>query len=339
MTGTWSLIRLILRRDRVILPLWVLLIALLPIVQTSGIAGLYPDEAGLRQFAASMKATPAFTALYGPLNDWHAAAMGIWRAGFVPVVLGLVTVLTVIRHTRVEEETGRRELLGSTVLGRHAPLTAALAVTSAGALLTGLILMASFSGHPARGALAAGLGYAAVGIAFAAVGAVAAQLTESAGGARAIGVTVVGVTYVLRMAGDSTDATWLAWLSPIGWAQRMRPFAGEEWWPLALFAGLVALLWAAAYTLAARRDVAAGLLPPRLGPAEASAGFASPLALAWRLHRGRCSPGPSPSRSSARSWAVRPMPSATRWRATSRSWRSSRGWAVRRPSATRSSGP
>ena len=38
--------------------------------------------------------------------------------------------LTVIRNTREEEETGRRELLGSTVMGRHASLTAALLVAS-----------------------------------------------------------------------------------------------------------------------------------------------------------------------------------------------------------------
>jgi ABC-2 type transport system permease protein len=39
--------------------------------------------------------------------------------------------------------------------------------------------------------------------------------------------------------------------------------------------------------LAARRDVGAGVLRPRLGPATASPGLRSPVALAWRLHRGR----------------------------------------------------
>ncbi len=46
------------------------------------------------------------------------------------------------------------------------------------------------------------------------------------------------------------------------------------------------LLGAAAVALSARRDVGAGLLPPRPGPATASRGLRSPLALAWRLHRG-----------------------------------------------------
>ena len=40
------------------------------------------------------------------------------------------------------------------------------------------------------------------------------------------------------------------------------------------------------YALEARRDVGAGLLPERPGAAEAAPSLRSPLALAWRLHRG-----------------------------------------------------
>ncbi|WP_326821677.1 hypothetical protein [Streptosporangium sp. NBC_01756] len=247
MTGTWPLIRLILRRDRMFLPLLLLVLAALPITQTSGIAQLYGDEAALRQFSASMNAAPAFAALYGPITHWNVAAMGVWRAGFTPVLLALVVVLTVIRHTRVEEETGRRELLGSTVLGRHAALTAALAVGGAASLFAGLIVVLSMGAYPAAGGLSTALGYAAVGLTFAAVGAVAAQLTESAGGARTIAISALGAAFVLRMAGDTTEASFLTWLSPIGWGQKMRPFADEVWWPLGLFAAVSRLRWAASH--------------------------------------------------------------------------------------------
>ncbi|GII81631.1 exporter of polyketide antibiotics [Sphaerisporangium rufum] len=288
MTGTGSLVRLALRRDRLVLPLWVLVTAMLPIVQTTGIAELYPTEQGLRRFAASFGANPAMEALLGPIQHWNAAAMGVWRAAFIPVVLALASLLTVIRHTRVEEETGRRELLGSAVVGRNAGLTAALTVTVAANLAVGLIIVATFAGrgYALAGALATGLGYAVVGTVFAAVGAVAAQLTESASGARAIAASVLGGTYLLRMAGDSTGAAWLSWLSPIAWAQQMRPFAGEVWWPALLAAVAAAALSGVAYALTGRRDVAAGVLPPGLGPAQAAPGFGSLWALAWRLHRG-----------------------------------------------------
>ena len=41
------------------------------------------------------------------------------------------------RHTRAEEESGRDELLRSGVVGRHAPMTAALIVTGAATCSSG----------------------------------------------------------------------------------------------------------------------------------------------------------------------------------------------------------
>lgn len=60
----------------------------------------------------------------------------------------------------------------------------------------------------------------------------------------------------------------------------------NRWWIFALIAALVAALAYTAVALSARRDIGAGLLPPRLGPAVAAASLRTPLALAWRLHKG-----------------------------------------------------
>jgi ABC-2 type transport system permease protein len=120
---------------------------------------------------------------------------------------------------------------------------------------------------------------------FAAVAAVAAQLAQAARSATAIAAAVLGASYLLRAAGD-TGPTWLSWLSPIGWAMRMRPFAGEQWWAAGLAVGFAGLLTSVAYALVGRRDLDAGLLPQRPGPASAAPTLRSPLALAWRLHRG-----------------------------------------------------
>jgi ABC-2 type transport system permease protein len=53
-----------------------------------------------------------------------------------------------------------------------------------------------------------------------------------------------------------------------------------------LVAGVGAVIAAGAFALSARRDVGAGLLPARPGPDSAAPYLRSPLALAWRLHRG-----------------------------------------------------
>jgi ABC-2 type transport system permease protein len=287
MTGTSKLVRLILRRDRFLLPLWIVVLAVLPMTYAASIAELYPTAADRQAFAAGSASDPSYIALLGPLFGSSLGALTAQRSGMLFLFVGLISLLTVIRHTRTEEEAGRRELLGATTLGRQAGLTAALVVSCAANLLLGLLVALGLVGQdlPAGGAVAFGLALAFCGCVFAMVGAVAAQLTESAGGARGFGLSVLGLAFVLRMAGDAGEGNVLHWLSPIGWGQHIRAFAGERWWVLLLSVGLAGVLAAVAYPLSAHRDLGAGILPARLGPADAGAALRSPLALAWRLHR------------------------------------------------------
>lgn len=291
LTGTGRLVRLILRRDRVLMPLWVLFLGLIPISYVASINGLFPTAAGRQEYFDASAHNAGFVALYGRLSGSSLAELVSWRAGFIPVVIGLFSILTVIRHTRTEEEAGRRELLGSTVVGRHAGLAAALAVTSGANLVLGTVLAAGMIGQglPTAGSVAFGVEFAATGWVFAAVGGVAAQLTSGAGSARGIAIITLGTAYVLRVVGDISSLTaaalsWVSWLSPIGWVQRIRPYGGDESWPAVLAVGFTVILVLAAVELSARRDVGAGLLPSRLGRASGAPGLRSPLALAWRLH-------------------------------------------------------
>ncbi|TWV50730.1 ABC transporter permease, partial [Streptomyces misionensis] len=117
--------------------------------------------------------------------------------------------------------------------------------------------------------------------------AVAAQLTQSARLARGLTAAVLGAAFVLRAAGDSASSdgsSVLTWLSPLGWLENLRAFAGERWWVLGLFAAAVLVQGAVAYALAARRDFGMSFLPTRPGPATGRLGGAG--ALAWRLQRG-----------------------------------------------------
>lgn len=292
LTGTGKLMRLVGRRDRILLPIWILLFGLLPLLYASATDGLYPTAESLREYYESIITNPSFQSTLGPVFAPTLGALTAWRAGILILFIGLASALTVIRHTRTEEDAGRRELIGATVVGRHAPLVAALAVTFLADLVLGLIIALGLIGYglPAAGSVALGLSFALAGWMFAAIGGVAAQLTEGAGAARGLALGALGAAYLLRAAGDAggTDGSmsWLSWLSPIGWVQRVRPYAGEQWWVFALIVGLViAGVWLAA-GLQSRRDVGAGMLPARLGPAEASPRLSSPLALAWRLHRG-----------------------------------------------------
>jgi ABC-2 type transport system permease protein len=289
LAGTGALMRLIVRRDRVVLAIWIVLPALLAVGVAAAFEELYPTAADLQAFAGTVAASPGELALLGPVYAPTLGGLVAWRWAMIGmVVAGLASLLTVIRHTRSEEAAGRRELLGATVAGRQAPLAAALGVTLGGNVLLAALVAAGLSarGLPPAGSVALGLSVAAMGATMAAVAAVAAQLTQSPGAARGLAGCGLALFFLLRAVGDAGGPGWLSWLSPAGWMRLVRPYAGERWWVLGLFAAAGGLLVAAAFALSARRDLDAGVLPVRPGPAEASPAMGSAWALAWRLQRG-----------------------------------------------------
>lgn len=293
MTGTWSLARLALRMDRVRVPVWLLVLVGLPLATASSFETLYPTVPERLQLANEMSANPTLIGLYGRFyNPTTLGGLVAWRmGGFLPVLIGLMSLLLVVRHTRTEEQAGRLELVESGVVGRRAPLTAALLVVFAVNLVMGLLIAGGMigRGEEAAGSFALGFSFAGVGFVFAALAAVAAQVTENSRTATGIGVVVLAVSYLLRAFGDAASSTsdgpaWLSWLSPLGWAPLLRPYGGERWEVFGLMAAACLVLVGVAYALVARRDLGAGLVQARLGPSSSTMG--SPHALAWRLQRG-----------------------------------------------------
>jgi ABC-2 type transport system permease protein len=289
--GTRQLVRLIIRRDRWVLPVSVLLPAVIVGTTAVAFADLYPTPESREQFAGLMATNPGITAFLGPIHGSSIGALTFWRTVIIGVVLaGLIPLFTVIRHTRAEEQAGRRELLGSTVVGRHAPLAAAAVVTCSVSVLlgAGVAVALASAGLDAVGALAAGTAWTGFALLSTAIGALTAQMVENPRTARGLGGGVLAVAYLLRIVGDTGGGAlaWLSWLSPVGWMHSMRPFADEQWGILALFlGGAVAVGWVAV-AMSARRDLGAGVFATRLGPPEADGSLASAPALARRLHRG-----------------------------------------------------
>ena len=291
--GSNALVKLGFRRDRIILPVWIYAIAGLTIITGASFQQLYPKVSDRVSFGTSLAANPALRAFTGPifevstiggLTDWRMAGLG-------GVLIGLMNILTVVRHSRAEEEAGRLELIGAAVVGRHAPLTAAVLVAGLTDLIIAVLIAAGLTilGLPLAGGIALGFGLGLVGIAFAAVAALAAQLTETARAANGLASGLLGVTFLLRAIGDSassTGPTWLSWLSPIGWGEQVRAFGGERWWVLALPVVFALVVGGIGYALVTGRDHGAGLLPSRPGPAVGAPSLRSPFGLAVRLHRG-----------------------------------------------------
>lgn len=287
-TGTLGMLRLYLRRDRLVLPLWVLLLSLpLATVYVGSIEKVYPDQAARDSFAASIMASPAQRALYGQIYADNLGAVGIWKAGMFHLLIAVAVILTVIRHTRADEETGRAELLDSTAVGRYANLTAALLLSFGASVATGATGAAGLltTDVAPSGSVAFGAALAGSGLVFTAVAAVAAQLSPSARFARGTAFSVLAAAFTLRAVGDAGSGT-LSWLSPLGWSLQVRPYAGERWWVLLLHVATTAVLTVVAYRLLAGRDVGAGLIAERPGPGSAAPTLQGAGGLAWRLDRG-----------------------------------------------------
>jgi len=256
-------------------------------VYVGSVAAIYSAQADRASFAASIMASPAQRALYGNVYSDSLGAVGIWKAGMFHTLIAVAVILTVIRHTRADEETGRTELISSTAVGRYASLTAALILTSSASILTGLIGFVSLLrlDVPAAGSLAFCVALACSGLVFTGVAAVAAQLSPSARFARGAAFAVLGAAFTLRAVGDASSGE-LSWLSPLGWSLQVRPYAGDRWWVLLLHLVTTAVLIAVAYRLLARRDVGAGMIAERPGRGSARRALRGPLSLAWRLDRG-----------------------------------------------------
>ena len=165
--------------------------------------------------------------------------------------MGLMSVFLLGRLTRGEEEAGRAELVRARCRsGAHASPAASLVTVggderdrrccSSPGRLIGL-------GLPTAGSVVFGLSFTLFGLLHGGghprwprrSPRTPASSTASAAWCSA-------PRSLLRAIGDVGDGT-ISWLSPIGWAQKTRPFAGEQWWPF------LVLLGATARTRVARR--------------------------------------------------------------------------------------
>ncbi|GAA3807806.1 ABC transporter permease [Streptomyces phyllanthi] len=288
LAGTGALLRLALRRDRVVIPVWVGVVALMVLSMPGALEGVYGTAAERAEVARQILANSSLRAMYGPVFSDSLGGLVAWRIGaFAGVFAAIMSLVIVVRHTRDEEESGRQEMLSAGMVGRRAPLTAALLAAFTANAVLALLIAGGLAGQGAAGALALGLGTAGVGMVFATMAAIVAQLTESARLAKGLTGGLLGAAFVLRAAGDASvgdGSSLLTWASPVGWLENQRAFADERWWVLILFVAAIVIQGAVAYELAGRRDVGMSFLPTRPGPATGRLGTAG--ALAWRLQRG-----------------------------------------------------
>lgn len=293
LVGTGTLARFFLRRDRIKLPAWVGGLGLFVVYIGAALPQLAPTDDDLAAVV------PLFTQPVGRMFTGPAFGMDaptferFFAAGYAPylfLLAALMNIMLVTRHTRVEEQTGRAELVRANVTGRHSALTATLIVAAitnalAFAVVAGLSIA---MGYAPLGSVLIGLGTALTGMAFAGIAAVTAQLSAYSRAAAGMAGLVLGVSFLLRALGDmaAVGGSALSWASPLGWPAQTAPYVYDRWWPLLPLVVVAVVGSAAAYVLQSRRDFGASLLAPRPRPAHAGRSLGRPVGLAARLQRG-----------------------------------------------------
>ncbi|MCR1897504.1 hypothetical protein NSA47_00675 [Irregularibacter muris] len=285
--GTGTLIRLFLRRDRFLLPIWIIFSVMLTFI-TAATFNVIGGE-GLEHVLSEFNKDPLISALLGPVISVDISGAIVWRGmSQLALALGIGSLLIVIRHTRTDEETGRSELIRAYPVGRYANLTAALIITIIGNMIAGILISLSIIalGGEIKGAFVFGATLSTIGCFFTGVGTLGVQLRESSSTAKSIGIATLGLGLVLGILNNFRGGyTLLIWITPMAWHRVTSPFGGNYgWWLLycAVFAAIPIII---AYKLSSRRDLGAGIFPASPGLTEASPHFTSPLALAWRLHK------------------------------------------------------
>ena len=267
-TGVGSLVRLALRRDRIRLSVWIAALTLMMVYAPNAVKLAYPDEAA-RQARVNLLKTPAGMILGGPMFGVNETDLGVMMANELMLTLiiatSILSILTVIRHTRAEEESGAAELVLSSVVGRYARTYAALIVVGGvnAVLAVTMTLAMSASGFDFVNTAAMCLGITGVAMVFGALAAFTAQLWRQSRAASGAAMGVLALAVFVRGIGDviNNSGSVLSWFSPIAWAQQMRAFVDLRWWPFALLVVLAVALMVLAASLESRRQYDDGVLP------------------------------------------------------------------------------
>jgi len=261
-------------------------------IQPAGFAHAYPTLTDRLAFARSFASNDALRLFYGyPYDPVTVGGYSAWRVGgTLAIAAAIFGIFAAVRALRGEEDTGRMELVLAGALTRRTAYLAAMSAIAAGVLLLWLAETVGFvfGGLPTGGSAYLALATASVIPVYVGVGALVSQLAPTRRMALELGNAVVGLSLLLRVVADtSSGAGWLRWLTPLGWAEELRPFTSSQQ-PLALLLPLAAsaLLLAVAAKIYAGRDVGTGVLPAREHASPRLRLLSSPLAQGLRSERG-----------------------------------------------------
>lgn len=289
--NTGQLSRLVFRLDRTKVSLWIVGISLLTLIVPPAFESLYKTQQD-RDAVTETMANPAITAMVGTgdLKNYTIGAMTAHQMLIITaVIVGLMAILLVTRHTRADEEDGLIEMIRSLPTGRLSYLIASFIVASGTFIVLALFIgfglyVLGIESMDLEGSLLYGATLGGTGVIFVGVTAIFAQLSESSRGTIGWSVAVLLLTYLSRAITDISNEQ-LSWLSPLGWVSKAEVYSSNNWGPIFLMLAFAILLFIIAIYLNGIRDLEQGFIASKPGKSNASRLLQSPIGLAFRLQR------------------------------------------------------
>jgi ABC-2 type transport system permease protein len=267
---------------------WVVALAASMVATAAGVAGLYDTPEKIHTYAQAVTEGGALVAINGRVEGIDSIGGVIQdEFGFLAAfLLPLLGISLIARATRREEEAGRLEALLGGRVARHVPVLAGLVVACAAILVTAIAFALGLitSGVPAGRSVLYAASLGALAVVFAGIAALLAQVTLHSRGVYGWSLMVLALAYLLRGVGDVTK-TWVIWLSPLGWAEKVAAFGAMRWWTLLVPLTVGGLLGTLAVVVAGRRDLGSALVRGGAGSPRATPWLRSPLGLATAIHR------------------------------------------------------
>jgi ABC-2 type transport system permease protein len=259
-------------------------------IQPIGYRHAYPTLDDRRAFADSFANNKGLRLFYGEPHDLlTVGGYTAWRVGgTLAIAAAVFGLLASVRALRADEDAGRTELVLAGAIGRRSLYVAVVSAIAVSSLVLWLGELVGFlvGGLPAAGSAYLALATLSIVPVFAGVGALASQVAPTRRVAVELGAAVVGVCLLLRVIADTSNAAWLRWATPLGWAEELRPFTGARPGVLVLPLVAAAALLVGAARMYGARDIGTGLLPARDSADPRLRLLSSPAAQAARTERG-----------------------------------------------------
>lgn len=290
--NTGKLFRFILKRDKIRILLWIIGITAITVIVAQAYTELFTVKQEILTFAETMK-NPAMTAMVGPgygLDNYTIGAMMAHQMLlFTAIIVAIMSIFLVVRHTRSDEENGRIEVIRSLPVGRLSNAASTILFSFVVNILLGTavcfgLYFLGIESIDLNGSLLYGAVLAVTGIFFSAVTALFVQLSENTRRVMGFSFAFLGIAYLLRAVGDVSSEA-LSWFSPLGWVLRTQVYVNNYWWPLAITAGTAVIITVIAFYLNSIRDLESGLMPTKSGRKTASPFLQNTTGLALRLQR------------------------------------------------------